>query len=384
MMQDDAAYITQSLQKLVQINSVNPSLETNGAGELEIGQWIAGELSCLGIDNQIDEFAKGRVNVVGRLPGAGSGKSLIINAHMDTVGVSGMKNPFQARIEDGKLYGRGSYDMKGSIAAMLNAARKLKSEQEKLNGDLILAFVADEEYESIGTIEFLQNHHADAAIVTEPTGLDICIAHRGFAVFKITTSGKTAHGGKHREGIDANRKMGKLLAELDGYASYLPQQKKHPLCGEASMHIPLMQGGKSLFIYANECVIHLERRTLPGDTKQTVMAELQEMIQKIALSDPAFNASIDCILWRDPYEIDKEKAIVAEVQKAAKAACERPPVFMGHTWWEDAALFGKAGIETVIIGPKGGGIHEETEWVEIDSLVQLSRILSQTARQFCA
>ncbi len=378
-----SGYIQKSLQKLVQINSVNPSLEQPGAGEAEIGHWIAGELSRLGINNKIHEIAEGRLNVVGLLPGEGGGKSLILNAHMDTVGVAGMKNPFSGSLNDGKVYGRGSFDMKGSIAAILDAARNLTKENKKLKGDLILSFVADEEYESLGAMHFVENYHADAAIVTEPTGLDLCLAHRGFGVFKIVTKGKTAHGGKHKLGIDANIKMGLLLAEMNSYANQLPAQNKHPLCGEASMHVPLMKGGNSLFIYANECSIHVERRTLPGDTRESVTAEFMEMIQKIAAQDADFKATIDCILWRDPYEIAAEKPIVTEVAHAGKLVCGKPPRIIGHTWWEDAAIFGKAGIETVVMGPKGGGIHEEIEWVDVGSLHQLSQILSQTARQFC-
>lgn len=379
----DVCYITETLQKLVQINSVNPSLDSGGAGEKEIGQYIAGEMSRMGISVEIDEPEPGRLNVTGTLHGSGGGKSLMLNAHTDTVGVAGMKDPFSGAVKDGKLYGRGAFDMKGSIAAILEVAKKLTDLKQTLKGDIIFSFVADEEYESLGAIQLAKKCRVDAAIVAEPTDLDICLAHRGFGVFKIVTEGKTAHGGKHRQGIDANTKMGLLLAELDHYSRQLSDQKKHPLCGEASMHVPLIEGGKSLFIYSNRCTIYAERRTLPGETQEEVLAELKKIIDKLEAKDPDFKASISCEIWRDPYEIDSNSSIVKHLSKVSEKILENQPRYIGHTWWEDSAIFGHAGIETVIIGPKGGGIHEDVEWVEIDSVKKLSEILHQTAIAYC-
>lgn len=377
------SYITKTLQKLVQINSVNPSLEKSGGGEEEIGRFIAGELTAMGIKTEVDEIEPGRVNVTGIIPGTGNGQSLILNAHTDTVGVAGMDDPFSGTIKNGKLFGRGAYDMKGSIAAILSAAKTLTEEKRELNGDLILSFVADEEYESLGARHFVKTYKADSAIVTEPTDLEICLAHRGFGIFKITTEGKTAHGGNHHLGIDANTKMGLLLAELDNYSKQLPQQKSHPLCGEASLHVPLIEGGNSLFIYSNKCTIHIERRTLPGETESGVKDELNALIKKLEAGDPDFRASIESILWRSPYEIGRDKPIVEQLAKASGTVLGSTPGFMGHTWWEDSAIFGESGIETVIIGPKGGGIHEATEWVEIESVEELSRILYQAVVGYC-
>src|SRR6056297_4097893 len=176
----DRAYTTQILQKLVQINSVNPGLDPEGPGEKEICDFIEQTLHDLEVQTERDEPAPGRVNVMGRIKGSGGGKSLMLNAHTDTVGVEGMDDPFSGKIEGDKLFGRGSYDMKGSIAAILGAAKALKDNGIKLKGDLILSFVADEEHESIGAQALVKNMTADAAIVTEPTDLHLCLAHRGF------------------------------------------------------------------------------------------------------------------------------------------------------------------------------------------------------------
>ena len=376
-------YITETLQKLVQINSINPSLESDGAGEKEIALFIAGEMSSMGIQVEVDEPEPGRVNVIGTLRGSGDGKSLMLNAHTDTVGVTGMKDPFSGTVKDGKLYGRGAYDMKGSIAAILSVAKKLTDLKQNLNGDLVFSFVADEEYESLGAIQLAKNYKVDAAIVAEPTDLNICLAHRGFGIFKIVTEGKTAHGGNHRQGVDANTKMGLLLTELNSYSNKLPDQNKHSLCGEASMHVPLIEGGNSLFIYSNRCTVYVERRTIPGETKELILAELKEIIDKLKEKDPNFKASITCEIWRNPYEINSNSSIVKHLLKMSENVLGYQPSYIGHTWWEDSAIFGHAGIETVIIGPKGGGIHENEEWVEINSVKKLSEILYQTAIAYC-
>lgn len=377
----DTHFITDTLIELIKINSVNPQLEEGGKGEAEIGNYIYHWLHSFGFESSIELISPGRVNVIGKWKGQGKGKSLIINAHMDTVGVSGMVDPFAPSIVDGKLYGRGAYDMKGSIAAMLGIAKAISENQHAVGGDLILTFVADEEYESWGTQKLLRNVKAHACIVTEPTDLQICLGHRGFGVYEIITEGNIAHGGQHQIGIDANMQMGLVLNELNTLSKNLTHMKKHPLCGEASLHVPLIKGGQSLFIYSGQCTIQVERRTLPGEEEKQVYNEINEILQKLSASNPKFSASMKQLIWRNPYEINSDADIVKSLQRNMKASI--PTNFIGHTWWEDAALFGQVGIETVIIGPKGGGIHQQVEWVDLSSVHNLSSILLQTALDFC-
>lgn len=379
----DENFIIETLTDLVRINSVNPDLDKEGAGEEEIGLYIDRVFKSFQIESEIKLLSPKRVNVIGTLKGSGGGKSLMINAHLDTVGVTGMNEPFSARIEDGKLYGRGAYDMKGSIAAMIGTAKALKNDSMDLKGDVIFTFVADEEYESIGTQELIKHNKTDAAIVTEPTDLDVCIGHRGFGIFEITTKGKIAHGGRHQEGIDANTKMGLLLAELDKLSKQPPKEKIHPLCGQASLHVPIIQGGQSLFIYSGECTVKVERRTLPGETENNVLYELQKLVDTISKQDGDFQARIQPLLWRDPYEVSRDAPIVRLLTQAVTEVLGNQPSYVGHSWWEDSAIIGKAGIDTVIIGPKGGGIHQEVEWVEIQSVIGLSKILLETVRHYC-
>ncbi|NBC26427.1 MAG: ArgE/DapE family deacylase [Bacteroidetes bacterium] len=379
----DTTFTTQTLQKLVQINSVNPGLDPDGPGEEEMASFICETLCDLEIPFEKDTLAQGRVNVTARIKGSGGGKSLMLNAHTDTVGVEGMEKPFSGLIEDNRLYGRGAYDMKGSIAAILGAAKALKESGIVLKGDLILSFVADEEHESIGAQALVKHMTADAAIVTEPTDLNLCLAHRGFGIFKIRTEGKTAHGGRHKHGIDANMHMGLVLAELHKLSQRLPEENTHPLCGQASLHVPLISGGRSLFVYSNSCTIHAERRTIPGETLEDVKSELQSVIDQLAGQNPQFRATLETDIWRSPYEVDSSSAIVSVTKRAASDSLGKTPEIIGHTWWEDSAIFGEAGIETVILGPAGGGIHEDVEWVELDSVHLLGEILYRTALDFC-
>jgi acetylornithine deacetylase len=379
----DEKFVIKTLRDLVSINSINPSLDKNGNGEEEIGLYIWNTLKSMQVESEIILLSPKRVNVIGTLRGSSTGKSLMINAHMDTVGVEGMDEPFSATIHNGKLYGRGAYDMKGSIAAMFGIAKAIKDKKIILHGDVLLTFVADEEYESIGTCDVLRHYKTNAAIVTEPTDLRICIGHRGFGVYKIKTKGKIAHGGLQQEGIDANTKMGLLLAELDKLANKIAIEKIHPLCGRASLHVPLIEGGQSLFIYSGECTIQVERRTLPGEREDDILRELNEIIDIVSTRDKNFHAEIEPFLWRDPYEVSKDADIVKALTRSATKVIGTESSYIGHSWWEDSALIGREGINTVIIGPRGAGIHQQVEWVEIQSVFDLSNILYETIVDYC-
>ena len=223
---------------LVAIDSVNPALVPDGAGEREIASFVADW--CLTEGLEVEILGDERPSVVAVKRGSGGGRSLLLNGHLDTVGVTGMGAPFEARIEGDRLYGRGAYDMKGALAAILLAA----SDVTGLRGDVIVTLVADEELASIGTEAVVEHLRADAAIVVEPTDLRVAIAHRGFVGFELETEGVAAHGSRPDLGVDAIAKMGPLLvalAELDGQ---LQAGSTHPLVGPASLHTSLITGGQ--------------------------------------------------------------------------------------------------------------------------------------------
>ena len=211
----DQAYLTQTLADLIRINSINPDLVPGGVGEAEIAAYVARSMQDIGLTVTTHEPQPGRVSVVGRYAGAGTGRALMLNAHTDTVGIDGMSAPFSAEIRDGKMYGRGAYDMKGSLAACLSAAKAIVEADVPLAGDLLVAAVADEEYASLGTRDLINNYPVDGAIVAEPTQMEICLAHKGFIWLNVETEGRAAHGSRFDLGIDANMRMGRFLAKLD-------------------------------------------------------------------------------------------------------------------------------------------------------------------------
>lgn len=380
----DEAYLTKTTQELVQINSINPSLSADGKGEAEISAYVADSLNALGLDVKLSEVAPGRFNVIGALKGSGGGRSLLLNAHMDTVGVDGMTiDPFGGELREGRVYGRGAQDMKASLAAMMAAAKALADANITLRGDLLITGVADEEYASIGTEALVKQVSADAAIVTEPTEMHLCRAHRGFIWYEVETIGRAAHGSRYAEGIDANMRMGRFLAELEKLEQELLTRKGHELTGPPSLHAALIQGGTEISTYADRCTLKIERRTAPGENVSEATAELQEIADRLAEQDSTFRAEVKASFWREPFEVTREAAIVQILDKALDARLGHHPAHSGQSFWTDAALFADAGMETVLLGPKGYGLHSAEEWVEMESVLDLAHVLAETAIRYC-
>lgn len=379
----DRRYLQETLARSIRINSVNPSLVPGAPGEAEIARFLAARLRALGAQVRLHEPAPGRVSVVGIFRGAGGGRSLMLNAHVDTVGVEGMAEPFSARVRHGRIYGRGSYDMKGSLAACLAAARALRDAGVKLAGDLLIAAVADEEYASIGTADLLRHYRPDAAIVTEPTHLKLCLAHKGFVWLEVETLGRAAHGSRFDLGVDANLRMGRFLAELEKLEQQLRRRRPHLLVGPPSLHAALLAGGTGLSTYAARSTVKIERRTIPGETVAQVRREISAILTRLRARDTSFRARMRTLLVREPFEVSRRAAVVRAVETAAAAVLGRRPGVCGQGPWMDAALLAAAGIETVVMGPTGGGAHATEEWVELDSVEKLAAILAHAALAYC-
>jgi len=379
----DRDWVLATLARLIRINSVNPTLVPGGAGEAEIAAFVAGALAELGMEVDTVEPEPGRISVLGTTRGSGGGRSLMWNAHYDTVGVEGMAEPFSADFRDGRMYGRGAYDMKGSLAACLGGAKALRDAGVRLRGDLLIAAVADEEYGSLGTTSIIPRRSVDAAIVTEPTSLQVCLAHKGYLWIEVETTGRAAHGSRFQEGIDANMRMGRFLAGLDKLECELRSRPPHPLVGPPSLHAAMMNGGSGLSTYAARSVLQIERRSVPGETEARAMAELQAIADRLAAEDATFHATLRSFFVREPFEVSPQAAIVQAVDRAAEAVLGRPPLHVGDTPWMDAALLAAAGVETVVIGPHGAGAHAVEEWVEVDSVVRLAEILARAAIDYC-
>jgi acetylornithine deacetylase len=387
-MRIDRKYTLETLARLVRINSINPTLAPGAPGEKEIAAFIAESLRARGLAVEILEPAPGRTSVLGRLAGSGGGRSLMLHAHCDTVDVAGMAEPFSGATRDGKLYGRGAYDMKGSLAACMAAAKALQDSGTRLRGDVLVAAVADEEYGSLGTSDMIAHliahGNVDGAIVTEPTNLEVCLAHKGYLWIQVETAGRAAHGSKFELGIDANMKMGHFLAMLSELERDLRRRAPHPLVGPPSLHAAMLRGGAGLSTYAPSSTVQIERRTVPGETADLATAEIQAIVDRLAAQDADFHATVRPFFVRDPFEVAPTARIVKAVDRAAARVRGCPAAHIGDTPWMDAALLQAAGVETVVCGASGAGAHSDVEWVDVESVVTLAEILAEAAVDYCA
>jgi acetylornithine deacetylase/succinyl-diaminopimelate desuccinylase-like protein len=355
---------------LVRIDSVNPDLVPGGAGEGEIARFVASWLEDAGLEVESEEIAPGRWNVVGIARGTGGGRSLLLNAHMDTVGMAGIEDPLAARSENGRLYGRGAYDMKASLAAIMQAGQRAVEAGSR--GDVIVTAVADEEVGSIGSEAVAARYSADAAIVAEPTEERLAIAHRGFAWIEVETRGVAAHGSRPDLGEDAIARMGDVLVRLSSLDEELRARPPHRLLGTGSAHASLIEGGTELSTYPGRCVLQAERRTLPGETEADVSAEAQAL-----LGDLEGTARV--AFFREPFEVDEGEEIVGLVGRHAGGS-----ELIGVPYWADSALFAAAGIPTVVFGPCGEGAHAAVEWVDTASAERCAEIYAAVAAEYCA
>jgi acetylornithine deacetylase len=366
---------------LVAIESVNPDLVASGSGEATIGMFVAGWLTDAGFEVEIVEPIKGRPSVVGVVRGSGGGRSLMLNAHMDTVGAGGMTGPFRPVIRDGRIYGRGAYDMKGSLAAIMVAAKKVR--HLGLAGDVIVAAVADEEVASFGTSAVIERFRADAAIVTEPTELHLCLAHKGFVWLEVETRGLAAHGSRPDEGIDAIGRMGRILTGLVSLDRRLRLGAGHRLLGRGSVHGSLIEGGQEWSTYPARCAVKVERRTIPGEDGVKAVKEMEALIEIAREETPSLEASARVVLERAPSELAADHPLALAVAQVARDELGRDAEAIGATYWMDMALTNAAGIPTVAFGPAGEGEHADVEWVDIASLETCVEVYVGAAISLC-
>lgn len=371
------------LRQLVAIDSVNPDLVPGGAGEGRIADFCGAWLLAHGFTVHRLEERPGRPSIVGIAKGSGGGRSLMLNGHIDTVTLAGYAgDPLDPVLKEGKVFGRGAFDMKSGVAAMMVAAARART--AGLGGDILVACVADEEYASTGTAEVVRRFTADAAIVTEPSHLELTVAHKGFIWFEVIVKGKAAHGSRPELGVDAIAKTGRFLTALEDWDKRLRARPLHAILGSGSVHASLIRGGEELSSYPAACRISLERRTIPGETTATVRAELEAILAAIRRVDAGFEAEVVPGLERVPFEVSEEEKIVRTLDAAATRALGRKPARRGEPFWTDCAILQEAGIPCVMFGADGGGAHAATEWATEASVRQLASVLEDTARQFCA
>jgi acetylornithine deacetylase len=355
---------------LVRIDSTNPDLVPGGVGEAEVAAFVAGWLRDAGLEVTVSEVAPGRPNVIGVARGSGGGRSLLLNAHMDTVGLAGMDEPLSGRIEGGRVYGRGAYDMKGSLAAcMLAGARAVAL---GLRGDVLVTAVCDEEVASLGTEAVAREYQADAAIVTEPTEERLALAHKGFVGFAVEAAGRAAHGSRPDLGVDAIAHMGPVLVRLSELDARLRGGRGHPLLGPGSIHASLIEGGQESSSYPASCRLVGERRTIPGEPDDAVREEIEALLGEV-------RGTWEVVMSRPPFETAPDADIARLVARHAGG-----PEIVGVPFWADSALLHEAGIPTVLFGPRGEGAHAAVEWVEIASLERCLDLYLAVAAELCA
>ena len=376
----DALALTRAL---VACDSRNPAFAPDAPGEGAAARLLADTLASWGFTVDLLDAAPGRPNVLARIGGGHGGRSLILNGHLDTVGVAGMTHdPFGAELRDGRLYGRGACDMKAGVAAMCAAAHRAAT--TGLGGEVIIAAVADEEWESIGTRHLLaMGVRAHAAIVTEPTRLAICPAHRGFSWADVRVEGRAAHGSRYDIGIDAVTHAALLLAELDTYQRDVLPGITHPLLGRASFHAGPIHSDGSLSAYPAWCTVGLERRTLPGEDGAHFVHEIEAAIARVAARTPNFRASVTPGLIQQPNDVPVGHALVQGLKAAAATRGASAPI-EGLSCWTDAALFTAAGIPAICFGPGDIGLaHAAEEYCPVDEIAVATDVLTQFVVDWC-
>jgi acetylornithine deacetylase len=373
------------LRALVATDSRNPDLVPGAPGEGAVARLLADVLRAWGLRVELQEALPGRPNVIARAGSkSGAGRSLLFNGHLDVVAVDGMSHaPFAAEERDGRLYGRGASDMKAGVAAMCAAAQRAQSQD--LAGELIVTAVIDEEFKSAGTRAVLDaGVRADAAIVTEPTGLALMPAHRGFTWVTVTCRGRAAHGSRYDLGVDAILHAAHVMTAIAEFEHGELTLRTHPLLGHASLHAGMISGGLGWSTYPALCRLELERRTLPGESGGQVVAEIEAVCERVRQRVAMLDVSVEHIFSQLPSDVPVDAPICSALTRALQGRGETVRV-AGMSAWTDAALLNAGGIPAICFGPGDMTLaHANAEWAELGEVDRACDVLTQLALSWCA
>ena len=366
--------IVRSLHELIAAKSVNPFDDAvkDGYGEKKAAEYYAAKMAGIGFDVHTDTVAEGRLNVFGRLKGTGEKSSLMLAGHLDTVDAEA--DAFQPKTADGKVFGRGACDMKGALAIYLEVGRLIVASGLKLKGDLILGGIADEEYKMIGSL-YVDKHgpKAGQCIIGEPTELKVCPVNKGHICLYVKTFGRSVHSSVPEEGVSAIEKMMKAVAAFGEYHKKLRSRPPHPLCGTASFCSSVIKGGSLATAVADYCELEVDRRILPGETKETVYSEIREILEALAADDPDFKYELSAPTFDiKSNEISENEPVVPALLEAYGQVTGLEKVVYGLPFGTDAP---NMGCPAVVCGP--GSIsqaHSADEYVEIDQLEKAAQI----------
>ena len=380
------------IEKLVKDLVKIPSHREVPTMELEVAQFLHEFLQGEGIESKLRTVVKNRPNVIAVIKGSGEGRSLLLNGHTDTVPPYDMDiPPFTPKVDGGRLYGRGSLDMKGGLGAMAMTLVGLRRAKAKLEGDLYLAAVVGEELKSDGTEDIvLHGPRADMAIVGEPTDLEIQPSHRGLEWLDVHFYGKAAHGGQADKGVNAITMAAKFVraVEEDLKPRLASRKSRHTL--PATINLGVITGGQQPSSVADHCMIKLDRRWIPEEKVQQVFEEIYDIFDKLKREDPRFKAK----LTRDPANmltmthvpnvVSTSHPLVKSLERSVRSVTGKPPKVTSFWGWTDAALMTHfAKMPTVVFGPGGAGAHARVEYVLTEDLVRCTHVYSQVALDIC-
>jgi len=362
--------LVRDLQEMISIPSVNPFDDQvrQGFREREMAAYYCDRMSEFGLQVGSCEVAPGRPNVWGVMKGRSDGPSLMLAGHLDTVGMGNYPDAFVGHAEDGRVYGRGSCDMKAGLAGYLEVVRVISEAGIALNGDLVLTGIVDEEHQMIGSRHLGQyGPWADYGIIGEPTDLVICPAHKGQLGYYIRTSGQAVHSSKPEEGVNAIEAMSHVIEALRGYGAELREREAHALCGHGRYCPSVIQGGTILSTVPDYCQLEVDRRTLPGETKDEVLQELHAVLEPLARANPDFSYEITGpTLEIAPLDIPLDTPVVETVTRAYREIAGQEGNVRAFYGGTDAPNFG---FPTLVFGPGSvAQAHSLNEYVEIDDL----------------
>ncbi|SMB91692.1 succinyl-diaminopimelate desuccinylase [Desulfonispora thiosulfatigenes DSM 11270] len=352
------------LQQMLQMNTTNPP-----GNEEPLAKFISNYLNEHEIESYIDELEVMRANVIGVIKGNGENKDLLFNGHLDVVPTGESKwrhDPFSGVIEDGKIYGRGASDMKGGLAAMIIAACLVKKADIELKGDLLITGTAGEEFDSIGAKDLLTKEclkNVGVAVIAEPSELKLFTATKGTLWLSFETFGKTAHGSMPEYGNNAILQMNKLITKINEYKF---MYKQHPLLGHPTINIGTLEGGVKTNVVPDHCKITVDIRTIPGQDNETIITDMQNIINDLTRENEGFNCSLKVINNRHPVETDINDSFVSMAIKAAKKSLGKDLIPLGVNFYTDASIFvHNLKIPAIIFGPGDERLaHQPDEYVE--------------------
>jgi acetylornithine deacetylase len=336
-----------------------------------------------GIDTCRQQVMPGRPNVIARLPGRQAGRRVVFEAHMDTASITGMTiAPFDPVVSGGLLYGRGSCDTKAGLAAMMHAVASLSEDGITPPCEVWLAAAADEEHSYRGVLKLCEGLQADAAIVAEPTELRAVIASKGVLRWKIGVKGKAAHSSKPHLGVNAISHMSRVIRSIEEDAAALAE-RHHPLLGTATLNVGVIRGGVQVNFVPDWCEIEIDRRLLPGEQVDAVLARYQGIVDRFRAADPSLEAVMEAPMLADEALETAPETSVAQVACSVLQDLGLNSDACGVPYGSDASKLSRQGVPSIIFGP--GSIdraHAAVEYVECDQVILATEFYRQFLIRF--